>query len=335
MLEAGKAVEGGAGEDGVLGLFEGFGEIFREASADEGGGGIEQDDVAFRAVEFAAKNFEEDFGVGGGVAALEIGELGGGESELERIELEGGGLLSFSRGEFGDFVDAHGGELVGEAIFGCVAADDPSIFASELVKNLGVERDEAGLEDAGELEAWAGGVEERADDVENGFDAALGEELARGGNGFEARVVVGSEEEAYASVLDAVAEALRGHGDVDAECLENVGAAAFGGEATVAMFDDGGTAGGGDEHGGGGDVEKSELVTAGADDVERVSGGGDFGVDGAREKFADEAGDFLGGGAFFGEQGEGVSFLFVVGGGVEEPIGHFSRLLGGEMVVIF
>ncbi len=116
------------------------------------------------------------------------------------------------------------------------------------------------------------GVEEGADEVEDGAVTLGGEIFSGLDDGFEGGVVVGGEEEADACVFEAVAEAIGWEVDADAEGFEDVGAAGFGGDAAVAVFDDDCASGCGEEHGGGGDVEEVEFVAAGSADVECGAG---------------------------------------------------------------
>jgi hypothetical protein len=79
--------------------------------------------------------------------------------------------------------------------------NSPSPLAAEFLEDSGVGREQGGIEDAGELELWSDGIEERADDVENTGLALLCEELADGHDGLECGMAGGCEKEAASRSL--------------------------------------------------------------------------------------------------------------------------------------
>ena len=105
-------------------------------------------------------------------------------------------------------------------------------------QNHGVsdEGDEAGLVDAHDLAAGSGGVEEGAEDVQDGAHA---EGLADGHNCFQLRVMRGGEEEGEVVGAEGLGGFGGGEVDGDAEGFEDVGGAAGGGNGAVAVLGDG------------------------------------------------------------------------------------------------
>ena len=146
--------------------------------------------------------------------------------------------------------------------------------------------------------ALAGGVGERAEDVEEGGEA---EGLAEGVDVFHGGVVLGCVGEADVGVLEAGGFLLGGGFDVDTEAAEDVGGAGAGGDGAVAVLADGDAGGGGDDCGGGGDVEvvgADAAGTAGVDDVVGCVDG-----DGVATHDGGGAGEFVDGGFAGGEEG--------------------------------
>lgn len=95
-------------------------------------------------------------------------------------------------------------------------------LAAEALQNADLDADQIGMEDAEHLVGCAGGVGERAEDVEEGAHA----EFATHRRGvLHGAVVIGGEHEADTDFVDALADLLGAEVDVDAERFEHVGAA--------------------------------------------------------------------------------------------------------------
>ena len=104
-----------------------------------------------------------------------------------------------------------------------MAVDDEHALGAESSRDLGHDRRELRIVDAQQLARRAGGVGERAEDVEHGPDADLS--ASRAGVS-HARVQRLREQEADAGLVDAARHVVRVERDVDAERLEHVGAPA-------------------------------------------------------------------------------------------------------------
>ncbi len=208
--------------------------------------------------------------------------------------------------------------------------DDEGVAGVEQEHGLGDERDAVGGVDAHDLGAGAGGVGERAEQIEGGADA---EGAANGHDGLHRRVQRGRVEVGEAMGAERGGGGVGGEIDGDAEGLEDVGRAAGGGDGAVAVLGDHdlGAGGGGDEGGGGGDVEGAGGVSAGAAGVGQAAalrvvqgqgrGGGAHGVD--------EAGELCGGFAAGGEGAEQGGDLDVGGVAGEDQLAAGSGLRRG------
>ena len=115
--------------------------------------------------------------------------------------------------------------------------------------------------DAHDLGAGAGGIGERADDVEDGAHA---EGAADRHDGLHGRVQGGGVQEGEAVAAQGGGPGGGGERDGDAEGFEDIGRAAQRGDGAVAVLGDCCPGGGGDQGGGGGDVEGSGVVSTGA-----------------------------------------------------------------------
>ena len=104
-------------------------------------------------------------GIGGGIAALEVGERGARQPGILGRHLEARDLAVL---ELGDQRRAGGGELV-EA----VAMDDPGALAAELAQHFGDRLHPVRREDADELALGAGRVRQRPEQIEDGARAEL------------------------------------------------------------------------------------------------------------------------------------------------------------------
>ena len=103
--------------------------------------------------------------------------------------------------------------------------NSPSPMAAEFLKDPGVCREQRGIEDPGKLELRSGGIEERADDVENTGLALLCEELADGHDGLESGMAGGCEKETASGSLERSCGAIGREVDVHAEGFEHIGSA--------------------------------------------------------------------------------------------------------------
>ena len=178
--------------------------------------------------------------------------------------------------------------------------DDEGVAGAEQTHGLGDDRNEVRGVDAHDLRAGAGGIGERANQVEDGADA---EGAAHRHDGLHGRVQGGGVQEGEAVGAQRRGTGSGGERDGDAEGFEDIGRTALRGDGAVAVLGDRCSGGRGDQRGGGGDVEGAREIGPGAAGVDQESpfglvegdgrGGGTHGVD--------EAGD-LGGG--FTAQGE-------------------------------
>ncbi len=143
------------------------------------------------------------------------------------------------------------------------------VAAAQAAQHVGHQRHQLRGIDAEHLVGGAGGVGQRAEDVEQGAHAHL---AARRHGVAHRRVVVGGEHEAHAHLLDAARHLLGIQVEVDAGHREEVGAARRRRHPAVAVLGDVAAGGGHHEARGGGDVEQVGAVAAGADDVDHVVG---------------------------------------------------------------
>ena len=156
---------------------------------------------------------------------------------------------------------AGGGDLV-EPVG---AVGHPRPFGPEVGEGPGEEIGVVGTRHAHQLPGDAGGVRQRAEEVEDGAHAQLAP--SRGGmphRGMER----GGEQERDAAGVEAALDHRGGRVDRDPEGGEDVGAAAAARDGAVAVLGDGHPARGEDEGGERRDVERRRPVAAGAAGVE-------------------------------------------------------------------
>ena len=170
-----------------------------------------------------------------------------------------------------------------------VSVDDEASLAAEVPEHGGEDRRQGGVVDADDLVARAGGVGQRAEQVEDGADA----DLAPRTDGELHRLVEHRRvEEADPGLAQAALDHVRPGLDVHAELLEHVRRAAVRADGAVAVLGDRRARAGGDERRRGRDVERVPRIAAGAAGVEHDLGAG---LDAARLRAHDAgaAGDLL------------------------------------------
>lgn len=128
-----------------------------------------------------------------------------------------------------------------------------------------------------------------------------------------------------------------GEVDGDAECFEDIGGSALGGDGAVAVFGYGSSGGGGDERRGGGDVEGATGVAAGAAGVDegQTVGTGEGKRSGGVAHDVDEASDFGGGFATGGECAEESRDFDLVERAGEDLEHEGAGLFAGEGRAVF
>ena len=131
---------------------------------------------------------------------------------------------------------------------------------SEPGEDVGEDGAERFFEDADQLMAGTGGIEERSENIEDGALAFFGEELPDRNHRFEGRVIHGSKEETGADFVNASGELPGWQVDPDAEGLEDIGATAFRSDPAIAVLDDADTGSGEHEDAGGRHIEQVEFV---------------------------------------------------------------------------
>ena len=261
--------EGGGGLAGVDGFSaEGYAllKVVYQACGYEGGGGVEEDDVAARAGD-AGEDVVEVGGVGGDVPTGELVERGAGQAGHfwgDAGGFEGGRLAGLGLFDAADYGFAGGGELV-DAVG---PVDDEGSLGPESGEGTANEEDTAGSKDSDDLVAGSGGVGEGAAEVEDGAEA---EGAAEGAEDLDGRVVERGVEEHETGGAEALGGELGREFDGNAESFENVGGPALGGDGTVAVLSDPGSGSGGDEGCAGGDVEGERTAATGADNVNELS----------------------------------------------------------------
>ena len=140
------------------------------------------------------------------------------------------------------------------------------------------------------------GVYERAEDVEDAAAALLGELLADRGDVLERRMVGRRKEEDVAELGQRPAQHLGRGLEIDAEAGEQVGTAAFRGDAAVAVLHHRHAGAREREDDEARDVETARMVAPGADDVDRAGRPGlDAGVHRHAAESLRKRGDFAGG----------------------------------------
>lgn len=239
--------------------------------------------------------------------------LGGFDFEFAEFAGDGGNAPLRMAGIAEDFVDAGDADLADGATAGGVAAPNDGVALASECAQGGVEEGKLfAQENADELGVGTGGIEQGAEEIEDGAAAFAAELFADGGDFGEGGVVFGREEKDGADFFHAGSGFFGRQIGADAEGGEDVGAAGFLCHAAVAVFDDGNAEGGEDEDGAGGDVKDLEAAAASAATVEEglaVPGAAKAGIDGEGKKFAGEGGEFSGGFALVGEGAKEVGLV--------------------------
>ena len=125
--------------------------------------------------------------------------------------------------------------------------------------------------DADKLGGGAGGIRQGAQHVEDRPDADF---PARSDGVFHGAVQSGREQKADADLLEALLDDFRFYIDVDAQRLQDVGAAATAGDGAVAVLGHGESGRRDDKGGRGGDIEGVHPVAAGPAGVDDDGGRG-------------------------------------------------------------
>ena len=158
------------------------------------------------------------------------------------------------------------------------------------------------------------GIQQRTEDVENRPLAALGAKFPRGRNVFERRMKIRREKKRETVFPQRVRRVRRRQVHPDAEFLDHIRAADRGGHGAVAVLGHGHAGGGAQDGGGGGNVERAQLVAAGADHVEDFARLPPVLFDRRRNGFlpqrGGEGGDFLRRLAFLRERDEEFRLRF-------------------------
>src|SRR6185437_4077235 len=203
---------------------------------------------------FSLQNFANDGGVVGCVAAGDGLQAGAGKAELLRRHFIAAHaalahLGHASRRRYGDFIQA----IIPVNHQGAMHAQHAERFRQFLHQIGGVNTHHLG--------GGGGRVGERAEQIEYSAQAQF---AARGLHVFHGRVHGGGEQKRDAHLLQAGGEAGRGERNVDAQRFHNVGGAALGSHAPVAVLGHAHAGAGHHQRGGGGNVEGTAGIAAGA-----------------------------------------------------------------------
>jgi len=158
-------------------------------------GCIELDGLAFGAAIRAIENRKQDFCVLGGIASEEGYRCHAGDSDILRMDFK---LAERTPFEGHDNGFAERGNFVYPESIGACSVNCPSACASQIFENSGVGFDEIWIVDSSELKFRSGGVQQRADDVENAGAVAGGEKFSDWHNGAKCGMAGWGEEEAAA-----------------------------------------------------------------------------------------------------------------------------------------
>jgi len=153
------------------------------------------------------------------------------------------------------------------------AVDDPGRSRAEQLHRLGVDAEEAGIEDSGQLEGRSRGIEQWSHDIEDGPAAPLGSELACLPDCPKSRVVLLREEKDRVGLAQDPGDGGRREIDPDPERFQNIGSAGLGGDPTIPVLHHTRARTGNHEHRRGADVEKAPTVSAGSADIDDRSRG--------------------------------------------------------------
>ena len=154
------------------------------------------------------------------------------------------------------------------------AAHDHAPAQSERLQNAGHRQTKLRARHADKLEGGPGGIEQRAEIIENGFPPALAAPASRRGDLFECRMIIRREEKGEIMFPQRLRGPLQRQVDLDAQRLQHVGAAGLGGDGAVAMFGHRHSRSRGHQRHGGGDIERIHPVSAGAANVQNLPGAG-------------------------------------------------------------
>ena len=234
-------------------------EIVRASRDHERGGRVERRRVGGGA-RLAAEHGERDLRIPLRIAAREVGERAQLDADVACVEL----------GQRHDAVahDRHGRRAAGrELIDSRLAVHHHAVLAAELREGLGHRLDPLRCVDADQLAARAGGVGERAEQVE---DRAHAERLPHRPRVAHGGVMGRGVQVAEAVALDHLGRLLGREVDRHAERFEQVGRARARRGRAVAVLGHRGAAGSGDERRRGGDVERAGAIAAGARRVDQV-----------------------------------------------------------------
>ena len=204
-----------------------------------------------------------------GRAALELVGVAAADPELARVDRP---LPDDALDDLADGVRARGGELVDSVR----AVHDERPVGAECREHVRDRADELGRIDAEDARPHAGGVRQRAEEVE---DRARPELTPHGSGVAHGRMVRRREHEAEAEPVDRLCDSLGRLLEAEPERLEDVGGARRRAHRTVSVLGDGSARRRRDYRRDGRDVERSRSVPARPDHVDHVVSGGVDGED--------------------------------------------------------
>ena len=210
--------------------------------------------------------------------------------------------MDFVLGDHAVFQLTHqGGCAEADFIHAIAPIHHHSMLSAQTLQRTHLDAHQIGMEHPHQDVGRTGGVGERAEDVENGFDAQL---APHRGHVLHGRVVVGRKHEAQAGLRNALGNPLRAQVDVDTQALQHIGTAAFAADAAPAVLADTRPGGGGHKHGTGGNVEGVRAIAPGAHDVHQVGGVGHMNLGGKLAHHLRGGGDFTDGFLFHAQAGD-------------------------------
>ena len=176
--------------------------------------------------------------------------------------------MNFVLGDLAVFEFAHqSGCAQTHLVQAVTAIDHDRVVGAQSLQGAHLDAYQVGMKNAHQNVGCARRIGQRAQDVEDGFDAQL---AAHRAHIFHGRMVVGCEHKTHALFGDALGY-LRGRQvDVQAQGFEHVGAAALAADAAPAVLADFGASSGRHKHGAGRDIEGVRTVAAGAHNVHQV-----------------------------------------------------------------
>ena len=293
--------------------------------------GVEKHSVAFGAVVFVAQYAVDNFCVGLAVTTSKVREHGRLYRKMcGRNNRAGEPALLV---KFRDGIFAERGKFIKPGI-AHASADDHAALNAERLQDVRERGAKFGARDADKLRGRPRGIEERAEEVEDGAPAALRAKFARGANVTERRVKVRREKESEMMLAQRTRGRFGRQLDFDAEGFQDVRTPGLRSDGAVAMLGDCHLSRGADNGHGGGDVESVEAVAARAANVENNTGTG-FGIerrdDGFGAEFAGERGDFVGSLIFEGETAEKIGLKLDGDRFVNELVDGGGDLFAAEM----